>query len=96
MGRYILSPEAKVSLNNIRSYTLKSHGKSQTTIYLNKIRDKMESLAESPTRGTVRDDIKPGYYSAFIERHTIYYKVLPDHIGIIDVLHQRMEPVRHL
>ncbi len=81
MGKYVLSLEAKASLKIIRSYTLKNHGKLQTTIYLSKIREKMESLAESPARGTVRDDIKPGYYSAFIELHTIYYKILPDCTG---------------
>ena len=96
MGKYVLSPAAQTSLKNIRSYTLKNHGKSQTIIYLKKLRDKMQNLAGDPDRGTARDEIKNGYYSAFIERHTIYYKILPDHIAIIDVMHQRMEPKRHL
>jgi len=96
MGKYILSPEAQSSLNKIRIYTLKNHGKSQTTIYLKQLRDKMQSLADNPGSGTARDEIKIGYYSAFIELHTIYFKILPDHIAVIDVLHQRMEPKRHL
>ncbi len=79
MGKYFLSPEAQNSLKNIRAYTLKNHGKSQTTTYLKKLRDKMQQLADDPKSGTVRDELKPGYYSAFIELHTIYYKILPNH-----------------
>jgi toxin ParE1/3/4 len=81
MGKYVLSPAAQTKLKNIRSYTLKNHGKSQITIYLKNLRDKIRNLAEDPDRGTARDEIKMGYYSTFIERHTIYYKILPDHIG---------------
>jgi len=94
MGKYLLSPAAQASLTGIRTYTLNNHGKSQTATYLKKLRDKMLFLADNPEQGAARDELKTGYYSAFIEHHTIYYKILPTHIAIIDVLHQRMDPKR--
>ena len=56
----------------------------------------MRYLAENPQRGKARDKIKRGYYSYLEGSHMIYYKILADHIAIIDILHQSMEPTRHL
>jgi len=96
MSKYILSPAAQKSLKQIRSYSLNNFGKHQTTLYLKKLRDRMQYLADQPARGTARDDIKAGYYSHFEGSHTIYYRIRDTHIDIIDVLHQSMDPTRHL
>lgn len=96
MSKYVLSPQARASLKEIRTYSLKHFGKRRTAIYLKALRDRMRDLAAAPSKGTARDDIKRGYYSAFVGSHTIYYRIADTHIGIIDVLHQRMEPTRHL
>ncbi len=96
MSQYVLSPAAQVSLKQIREYSLENFGKQQTVMYLKKLRDRMQYLADSPVRGKVRDDIKSGYYSHFEGSHTIYYLIRDTHIDIIDVLHQSMESARHL
>ena len=96
MPKYILSPQAQSSLKSIRTYSLKQFGKQQTALYLKQLRDQMKELAASPSKGTARDEIKAGYYSAFVGSHTIYYRISDTHIDILDVLHQRMEPLRHL
>ncbi len=96
MGKYVLSPNAVRSLQDIKSYSIEKFGKRQTAIYLEKLRDRMFYLADNPEYGKKRDEIKPGYYSYFEGSHTIYYKIFPDYIGIIDILHQSMEPVLHL
>ena len=96
MSRYVLSPAAQESLKQIHKYSLENFGKRQTVLYLKKLRDRMQYLADSPARGKIRDDIKSGYYSHFEGSHTIYYRIRDTHIDIIDVLHQSMEPVRHL
>lgn len=56
----------------------------------------MTHLAKHPQEGKARDDIKVGYYSYFEGSHTIYYRIRDTHIDVIDVLHQSMEPNRHL
>ncbi|WP_249360691.1 type II toxin-antitoxin system RelE/ParE family toxin [Bathymodiolus heckerae thiotrophic gill symbiont] len=53
-------------------------------------------LAENPSKGTERPEIKKGYYSNFIASHTIYYCMNGTQIGIIDILHQAMEPKLHI
>ncbi len=56
----------------------------------------MRYLADNPEYGSARDEIQVGYMSCFEGSHTIYYKIMPNHIDIIDVLHQSMETERHL
>lgn len=96
MSKYILSPAAQKSLQQIHSYSLENFGNQQTTLYLKKLRDRMQYLADQPGQGKSRDDIKAGYYSHFEGSHTIYYRIRDTHIDIIDVLHQSMDPTRHL
>ena len=96
MAKYILSPQAQASLKEIRAYTLKQFGKQQTMVYLKKLRNQMKALAIPPAMGKERPEIKVGYYCSFIGSHTIYYRLSDTHIDIIDVLHQSMEPMRHL
>jgi len=96
MGRYVLSPNAQESLNGIKKYSTEKFGQRQTNLYLEKLRDRMRTLADHPKQGKPRDKIKRGYYSYFEGSHTIFYKILSDHIAIIDILHQSMEPTRHL
>ena len=96
MGNYVLSSNAQESLKGIKAYSTEKFGQRQTNIYLEKLRDRMRALADNPKRGKARDKIKVGYYSYLEGSHMIYYKILADHIAIIDILHQSMEPTRHL
>jgi len=96
MGSYVLSLNAQKSLKGIKKFSTEKFGKRQTNIYLEKLRDRMRTLANNPKQGKPRDKIKQGYYSYLEGSHTIYYKILADHIAIIDILHQSMEPMRHL
>ncbi len=96
MAKYILSPEAQKSLRNIRAYSIKKFGTKRTKTYLQSIRKRMQTLAEKPLLGIIREDLKVGYHSDFVGSHTIYYRLQTTHIDIIDVLHQAMEPSKHI
>jgi toxin ParE1/3/4 len=96
MSRYALSPNAARSLEGISDYSLGEFGQQQAIRYLTMLNDKFEYLAQSPERGTKRDEIKSGYLSYFVGSHTVYYKIAEDGILIIDILLQAMEPRRHL
>jgi toxin ParE1/3/4 len=96
MSQFILSPEAQNSLKSIRAYSIKSFGTKRTKTYLLSIRDRFNELAENPLHGILREDLNVGYYSNFVGSHTIYYRVNNTHIDIIDVLHQSMEPSKHI
>ncbi|MFK5985740.1 MAG: type II toxin-antitoxin system RelE/ParE family toxin [Pseudomonadota bacterium] len=96
MAKYILSPESQKSLNHIKAYSIKNFGVKRTKTYLQSIKKQMQALAENPSLGIIREDLKVGYHSSFVGSHTIYYRVKPTHIDIIDVLHQSMEPSKHI
>lgn len=96
MTNYVLSPNAARSIADINKYTIDNFGERQAVRYLQNFRDRFNNLVDNPKLGTKRDDIKTGCYSYFEVSHTIYYKSLGDTIAIIDVLHQSMEPARHL
>ena len=96
MAKFILSLEAQSSLKNIRLYSIKNFGINRTRNYLQNIRDRFHELAENPSRGRIREDLNVGYYSDFVGSHTIYYRINNTHIDIIDVLHQSMEPSKHI
>jgi len=96
MAKYFLSPEAQNNLNEIKDYLIKKFGNKRTKAYLQSIRKRMQALAEKPLRGIVREDLKIGYNCDFVGAQTIFYLIKPNDIDIIDVLHQSMDPTRHI
>jgi toxin ParE1/3/4 len=56
----------------------------------------MKKLSNDPKYGNIRSDIKRGYHSFFEGSHTIYYIIQADHIAILDILHQSMDPNLHI
>ncbi|WP_320042638.1 type II toxin-antitoxin system RelE/ParE family toxin [uncultured Desulfobacter sp.] len=96
MIQYILSPNAQKSLRDIKAYSLEEFGKEQTILYLKLIEKKLQMIAESPDIGRKREEIKKGYLSFLAGSHVIFYRKAKNHVDIIDILHQSMEPYRHL
>jgi len=96
MSEFLLSPAAFKSLEQISNYTLENYGLKQKKAYLKMLRDRVREAAKYPDKGQKRNDIKSGYFSIRAEKHHIYYRIRDTHIEIIDVLHQSMEPSRHL
>ena len=96
MAKYVLSPAAQISLRKIKDYSTKNFGSQKSNTYLLAIREHMQFLAASPFAGLIREDINAAYYSSFVGSHTIYYRIQPHAIEVIDVLHQSMEPSKHI
>lgn len=96
MAKYILSPEAARSIAKIDAYTHEQFGPKQAVRYLESLLDRLEFIAEDPKRGMHRPEIDADYFSYFIGSHTVYYTINSEQIQIVDVLHQSMEPKRHL
>lgn len=96
MTNYVLSPEAARSIAEIDAYTAKQFGPKQAVRYLESLLDRLEFIAEDPQRGMHRPELNIGCFSYFVGSHTIYYRVVAEYVQVIDVLHQSMEPSRHL
>ena len=96
MKRYILSPEAKTDIINIRKYTTRQWGKAQTDKYSSHLRERMRCLADNPMFGKSRDEVKEGYRSFNEGSHIIFYRVAGSVIEIIGILHQNMDIEQNL
>lgn len=96
MTQYILSFNAQKSLRKIKVYSLEEFGEEQAVTYLKLIEKKLQMIAENPDIGRNREEIKIGYLSFLAGSHVIFYRKAKNHVDIIDILHQSMEPYRHL
>jgi toxin ParE1/3/4 len=93
---YKFTEEAERDLEEITDYTLRQWDVAQTLTYLDGLEALGQLLADTPDLGTKRDAISKGLLSFPYESHILYYIKQPHGITIVRVLHQRMDPVKHL
>ena len=91
-----LTPAAQRDLSSIWDFTEERWDRRQAETYLDEIRAALERIADDPARGRACDDIRAGYRRYAIGSHLVFYVERPDGVDVIRVLHQRMDPVRHL
>lgn len=86
-----VTPRAAKDLRAIARYTLRTWGRKQRDAYLRALDRRFAWLAENPSLGKPRPDIKAGYHSFPQGAHVIIYLVRADGIDVIGVLHQHMD-----
>lgn len=96
MARFRLTSAARASLVSIGRYTETTHGRRQRDQYLEALDARFHALAAAPMHGIARDDLAEGLRSFPEGKHVIFYVLRNQEIVIVDVLHERMEPARHL
>ena len=96
MNRYRLSRRAKADLAGIWRYTERKWGSEQANTYLDTIFGALDALAADPSRGRPCDDIHTGYFRYAVGSHIAFYRRVGADIGIVRILHQRMDFERHL
>ncbi|SDM93838.1 type II toxin-antitoxin system RelE/ParE family toxin [Actinomyces ruminicola] len=96
MSAYRLTPAARHDLSAIWDYTEAHWGVLQAETYVRELQAGLERLADNPRRGHPRGEVRPGYLSYAVGRHVIFYVEQADGVDVIRVLHQRMDPDRHL
>lgn len=100
MSTYRLTPAAQRDLSSIWDYTREQWDENQAETYILEIRNAIERIAEWPDRGQTVDAIRAGYRRYAIGRHLIYFIAHHDRdhdrVDVIRILHQRMDPTRHL
>ena len=95
-GRYALSPLAQGDLDQIWDYTETRWGRGQAETYLRRIRRHIEAVAAQPALGRTRSDVRVGYRSYPSDAHVLFYRLTPDGIDVVRILHRRMDFFRHL
>ncbi|MDJ0683589.1 MAG: type II toxin-antitoxin system RelE/ParE family toxin [Alphaproteobacteria bacterium] len=96
MAEVRLSPAAYADLKTIAAYTAKKWGADQRTRYLVKFDKIFIRLAEQPAMGRPRDALRPGYRSVSVGRHVVFYRILPDGVEVVRILHESMDFSRRL
>jgi len=96
MAEFRLSPRAQRDLEGIFDYTVKQWGLPQALVYTDLIEATCADLAQAPQRSQDCAAIRVGYRRRTVEQHVIYFRLMSDGIAIIRILHQRMDPIRHL
>lgn len=96
MTRYRLTPAAQHDLSRIWDYTQQRWSSGQAETYMLEIKAAIERIADDPRRGRTCEEIRAGYRRYGIGSHMLFYIESADGVDIIRVLHQRMDPTRHL
>lgn len=96
MALFSFAARAERDIEAILDFTLSQWGSVRTTAYLDEIEDRCSLLAANPGAGAARDSIAKGLLCFPCGSHVLYYKQRGRGIVIVRVLHQAMDPVRHL
>jgi len=82
------SPEAEAQLDALHDYIAIEASPEIAKNYLGSIMGKCESLADFPSRGSPRSDLRPGLRTIpFRRRVTIIYATTPEEVLIIGVFY---------
>lgn len=96
MKLYRLTPAAQQDLSEIWDFTQEHRDAHQAETYIQEIRAVIERVAENPSRGRGCAEIRQGYRRYAIGSHLVFYVETGDTVDVIRVLHQRVDPDRHL
>lgn len=96
MSRIRLTPAAQRDLSEIWDFTEERWDARQAERYLGEIRAAIERIADDPGRGRACDEIREGYRKYGIGSHLVFYVERADGIDVVRILHQRMDPTRHV
>ncbi|MFT4259580.1 type II toxin-antitoxin system RelE/ParE family toxin [Microbacterium sp.] len=96
MSVYRLTPAAQRDLSSIWDYTAERWDQHQAETYVYEIRAAVERIVGDPRRGGACDEIRAGYRRYSIGSHLLYLVESSDGVDVIRILHQRMDPSRHL
>ena len=96
MSTYRLTPAARRDLSRIWDYSEERWGRQQAEVYPRDLQACLERLADDPRCGRPRDEVRPGYRSRAVGSHVVFYVISAGGVDVIRVLHQRMDPDRHV
>lgn len=93
---YKLSNLAAEDFASIYEYTLLNFGALQADNYTDSLESIFGLLSSSPLMGYECQEIADGVRRHDHQRHVIFYRQREQDIFVIRILHQQMEPLRHI
>lgn len=91
-----LSDEALLDLQEIANYTWAEWGEEQEKKYLALLYSTMERIDSDFSRIRKRDDLYPGCRMVYSGKHAIFFTLEGETVAVARILHQAMNPFRHL
>ncbi len=88
---YYLSPLAQIDLDKISDYTADRWGREQARSYTRQFTQCFKLLAEKPNKGRACPEVRNNYYKYNCGSHFIFYRLSDNGIGIVRILHERMD-----
>lgn len=88
--------EAEADIADIYRYSFENFGEIQADTYHNDLADCFRLLADTPLLGRDYSFLRPGLRRYKHASHSVYYRLADTEILILRVLHQRVDPARHL
>ena len=85
---YVLSDNADIDVDNIFEYTISEFGVDKAIEYHKGLINLFIQLTNFPEEGKSRREIRDGLRSIVYVSHTVFYRILADHIRIVRILHQ--------
>ena len=95
MSHVTFSPAAVADLDGIWDYTVEQWGLDQAEHYIDSIRDACIGLANGEKQGRIVG-AREGYLQYAVMRHLVFFREVGAGVTVVRVLHQRMDPGRHL
>jgi toxin ParE1/3/4 len=95
VATFRFSRRAEADVLGIAEYTLRTWGKHQTALYLNKLEACCKRLADTPALERPCDEIQPGLHRLEHGKHDLFYSQKRGGILVSRILHQSMLPERH-
>ena len=84
-------PAALADLDQIHDATREMWGLAQAEHYLSQLRAAVERVVQHPRSGRVYDVAATEYRAVSSGRHLIFYRLEPDTIVVVRILHDRMD-----
>ena len=91
-----VSKKAKLDLEAIWLYGVDNWSLRHAESYVARLYTAFDFLGAMPSAGRPAANFRSGYFRHEIKSHTIFYQIGERHITIIRVLHEKMDPGRHL
>ncbi|MCM2476925.1 type II toxin-antitoxin system RelE/ParE family toxin [Rhizobium sp. CG5] len=104
MARYLFYPRADAAQDRIWKDTAEIWGEAQAIAYIHGLHAHLAKLAESralwrrfPETMPISSQLKDKAYFSRYEKHYVFFRELPGgHIGVMSILHHRMDIPRRL
>jgi len=91
MTACVFSPLAKCDIEEIWDYTVAQWNIRQAEIYVREIQAAIERIAAEPGIARSCDHVRAGYRKYPAGSHVIYFRMTPDGIEVVRILHSHMD-----